>query len=338
MADHTPSSVLLTGAAGYIGSTLIRRLREEGCQVVALDDLKRGHRETVPGEVPLVIGDIRDPATVREALAKFDRPPMACIHLAALIQVGESVREPRLYEEINTVGTQVVADACLEFGVPALVMASSAAVLRPVASVGERLHEDSPVGPESPYGATKLSGEHTLRAAAATGRMSTVALRLFNVAGAAYGMAERHDPETHLIPLALRAAAGELPPLQIFGNDLPTPDGTCLRDYVHIRDVVEALARSAKWAATQTARGDCLAEIFHVGSGVPHSVDEVVRMCEQVLGRPVPRVMHGRRPGDVPALVANPTHLFEVLGLRPDPDLQRMVRDAAVALGIPCAA
>ena len=334
MAQHTPASVLITGAAGYIGSTLLRRLREDGCQVVAMDGLERGHRETVPGEVPLIIGDIRDPDVVRSALAHFDRPPVACIHLAALIQVGESVREPTLYEHVNAVGTQVVADACLEFGVPSLVMASSAAVLRPVATVGGRLHEDSPVGPESPYGATKLSGEHTLRAAAATGRMSTVALRLFNVAGAAYGMAERHDPETHLIPLALRAAAGELPPLQIFGDDLPTPDGTCLRDYVHIRDVVEALARAAVWGATQTISGDTAMEVLHVGSGVPRSVREVVAMCEDVLGKPVPHVMHGRRAGDVPALVADPSRLTQVLGITPDPDLRRMVRDAALALGI----
>ena len=334
MLTTAPSTVLVTGAAGYIGTTLLRRLLADGARVIALDHLERGHADQLPREVPLIVGDVRDPDAVRQALRLFDRPPDACIHLAGLIQVGESTLFPQMYRDVNAVGTQVVADLCLEAGVPALVMASSAAVLRPLAGIADRLDEDAPVGPESPYGSSKLSGEHTLRAAAELGRMSTVALRLFNVAGAAYGLAERHDPETHLIPLALRAAAGELPPLHMFGDDFPTPDGTCLRDYVHVRDVVEAFVRAARLAMQQTASGACEFQVFHVGTGHGYSVLEVIHACEQVLGKPVPRAMHGRRPGDVAALVANPDKLMSVLGIHPDLDLLRVVRDAAQALGL----
>ena len=334
MLTRSPSSVLVTGAAGYIGTTLLRRLLADGARVIALDSLERGHAEHMPHDVPLVVGDIRDPDTVRQALRMFDRPPEACIHLAGFIQVGESTLFPDLYRDVNAIGTQVVADLCLEAGVPALVMASSAAVLRPLVGVTERLDEDAPVGPESPYGSSKLSGEYTLRAAAELGRMSTVALRLFNVCGAAYGLAERHDPETHLIPLALRAAAGELPPLHVFGEDFATPDGTCLRDYVHVRDVVEAFVRSARLAMQQTASGSGEFQVLHVGTGRGRSVREVIAGCETVLRKPVPYVMHGRRPGDVAALVADPTRLAEVLDIHPDTNLLRMVSDAAQSLGL----
>ncbi len=334
MRTTSPSNVLVTGAAGYIGTTLLRRLLADGARVIALDSLERGHADQLPREVPLVVGDVRDPDAVRQALRLFDRPPDACIHLAGLIQVGESTLFPELYRDVNVVGTQVVADLCLEAGVPALVLASSAAVLRPLAGVADRLDEDAPVGPESPYGASKLNGEYTLRAAADLGRMATVALRLFNVCGAAYGLAERHDPETHLIPLSLRAAAGELPPLHVFGEDFDTPDGTCLRDYVHVRDVVEAFVRAARLAMHQAASGGCEFNVVHVGTGQPRSVREVITACEQILGKPVPRVMHGRRPGDVAALVANPSKLASLLGIHPDPDLARMVRDAAASLGL----
>lgn len=334
MPKALPSTVLVTGATGYIGATLVRRLLADGCHVIALDNLQRGHRAHLPAGLPLVEGDVRDADAVRAALRQFARPPEACIHLAGLIQVGESTRFPEMYRDINAVGTQVVADVCLDFGVPALVMASSAAVLRPLTEGTGRLDEDAPVGPESPYGTSKLSGERTLHAAAQTARMSTVALRLFNVAAAAYGLAERHEPETHLIPLALRAATGELPPLQVYGVDLPTPDGTCLRDYVHVLDVVEAFVRAARLALHQTAAGECEFQVIHVGSGVGRSVREVMAACEQVLARPVPFVPHPRRPGDVPALVADPRKLARLLDIHPDPDILRMARDAALALGL----
>ena len=334
MLTKAPSSVLVTGGAGYIGSTLVRRLLRDHCRIVVLDNLERGHRDDVPMEVPLLVGDIRDPDAVRQALRVFDRPPEACIHLAGLIQVGESTLFPQLYHDVNVEGTQVVTEACLEMGVPAMVFASSAAVLRPLESVDARLDEDSPVGPESPYGSSKLKGEYTMRAAAETGRMSTMALRLFNVAGAAFGQSEKHEPETHLIPLALRAGRGDLPPLRVFGTDLPTPDGTCLRDYVHVADVVEAFARAAALCVQRTAQGDTSFQVLHVGSGEPRSVREVTRMCGLVLDKTVPMLEHPRRPGDVPALVANPALLEQILGIVPNPDLARMVLDAARALGM----
>ena len=326
--------VLVTGAAGFVGSTLVRHLLQQGCQVVGLDSLERGHQESLPPHVPLVRGDVRDPAAVRAALLLFGRPPEACIHLAGLILVGESMVQPALYHDVNAVGTQVVTDACLHAGVAALTLASSAAVLGSYQPGQTRLGEAAMVAPESPYGASKLAAEDTIAAASQTGLLSSVALRLFNVAGASQGCAERHDPESHLIPLAVRAAFGELPPLRVFGTHLATPDGTCVRDYVHIEDVVEAFARATSRAVAQQASGDSTFEILHVGSGVGHSVRDVLRTVAQVLGRPVPQADDPPRLGDVPVLVANPARMRDVLDLEPDPDLARMVLDCARALDL----
>ena len=329
-----PSSVLVTGAAGYIGASLVRHLLAEGCRVVGLDNLERGHADALPPHVALVQGDVRDPAAVRDALLRFGRPPDACIHLAGLILVGESMVQAALYHDVNAGGTTVVAEACLEAGVPAIVLASSAAVLGSVQEGGLQLDESARVQPESPYGASKAAAEDTLQAAVQTGRLSAVALRLFNVAGAVAGVRERHDPETHLIPLAIRAAIGDLPPLRIFGTGLTTPDGTCLRDYVHVADVVRAFASAAGWAVRQQGSGDAAFEVLHVGSGVGHSVREVLAMVESVLGRPVPTANDSPRLGDVPVLVSDPRRLRGALGIVPDTSLRRMVHDCAVALGV----
>lgn len=326
--------MLITGAAGFVGTTLVRRLLRDGCQVVGLDSLVRGHADALPPGVPLIQGDVRDADAVREALRVFGRPPEACIHLAGLILVGESMVEPKRYHDVNAGGTQVVTEACLEAGVPALVLASSAAVLSSRQGDAQVLDEDACVGPESPYGASKFAAEQTIQAAAQTGQLAAVALRLFNVAGAAFDCKERHDPETHLIPLALRAAAGELPPLRVFGTSLPTPDGTCLRDYVHILDVLEAIVQAAGRAVAQHARGDAGWDVFHVGSGRGTSVLQVLAMVAQVLGRPVPTDADPPRLGDVPMLVSDPSKLRTVLGVRPNADLERMVRDAAQALSL----
>ena len=327
-------SVLLTGAAGYVGSTLSRRLLADGCQVVGLDNYARGHADALPSGMSMIRGDIRDPDAIRQALQLFARPPQACIHLASYILVGESVHEPQLYHDINSIGTQVVAEVCLDAGVSALTLASSAAVLSAQQHGADRLDEDAFIGPESPYGESKVAGERTLAALAQTGKMSAVALRLFNVAGAAYGMAERHDPETHLIPLALRAAVGELPRLKVFGAGLGTPDGSCLRDYVHMHDVLEAFVRATARSVALRLAGDASYDVFHVGSGVGRSVLEVISVCEQVLGRSVPWQQQPPRAGDVPILVADPTRLMRELQFTPDADLPRMVRDCALALGM----
>ncbi len=326
------SSALVTGAAGYIGSTLIHRLQQQGIAVVGLDDLSRGHADSLPLQVPLVQGDVRDPEAVATALQTLGRAPDAVFHLAGLIMVGESVQFPELYESVNAGGTQVVVDAALEAGVQAVVLASSAAVLGSDQGGAEQFDEEGRIAPESPYGWSKLQAEHTLAAAVATGRMGGAAMRFFNVAGASWGCAERHDPESHLIPLAIRAAWGELPPLKVFGDDFATPDGTCLRDYVHIGDVVEAMIQAARLALTQTRAGDAQFQVFHVGSGRGHSVMQVIQQVEATLGQPVPHQLVGRRDGDIAALVAEPSKMRALLGVQPSTDLAAMVNDCATAL------
>lgn len=330
----TPRRALITGAAGFLGSTLTHHLLAEGWEVVGLDSLARGHADALPLTVPLVRGDVRDPDAVREALRRLGRPPEVCFHLAGLILVGESVQQPDLYHHVNAAGTQVVVDACLDHGVECVAMASSAGLFGADGGGVEPLDEDAALAPGSPYGDSKLAAEQTLEAAVQTGRMACVALRLFNLAGVAYGCAERHDPESHLIPLALQALAGTRPPLAVFGRDFPTPDGTCVRDYVHVQDACEAFLRSST-RAIERQRGDAGGfDVFHVGSGRGHSVLEVVQTCEEVTGQVVPRFDAPRREGDVARLVSCPDKLRLVLGLTPDRDLRRMVADCAISMGL----
>jgi UDP-arabinose 4-epimerase len=326
-------SALVTGCGGFVGGSLVRHLRTQGVSVAGLDSFARGHADQVPDGVPCIAGDVRDPDAVREALKSLGKPPEVCFHLAGLILVGESVEQPALYHDVNAAGTQVVADACLDAGVRCMLVASSAAVLAPVTADQQRLGEDARLQPESPYGESKLRAEQTVRAATVPGRMSGAALRLFNVAGAD-GVAERHDPESHLIPLAIRATTGELPPLRLFGTDLPTPDGTCVRDYVHVRDVIDAFVQTAGLGLQAVDAGEANWQVFHVGSGRGRSVREVVAAVARCLGQPVPLVEAGRRAGDVPALVADPTLLRARLGIEPSADLDAMVRDCAAALGV----
>lgn len=332
MASRPLSTALVTGAAGFIGSTLVQRLLRQGVQVVGLDDLSRGHADALPAHVPLVRCDVRDPEGVALALRSLGKAPDAVFHLAGLILVGESVEFPELYQSVNAGGTQVVVDACVDAGVPALVLASSAAVLGSAQDGAEKLDEDALIAPESPYGLSKWQAEQTLAAAVATGRIAGAAMRFFNVTGAADGCAERHDPESHLIPLAIRAAWQELPALRVFGTDFATPDGSCLRDYVHIADVTQALIAAAELSIAQHRSGDPQFQVFHVGSGRGHSVLQVLREVERAIGVAVPHQLAGRRAGDVAALVAEPSRMRAVLGVQPSTDLPAMVRDCAEAL------
>ncbi len=332
MFDRPLRTALVTGAGGFVGTTLVQHLLAQGTRVVALDSFERGHRDTVPPSVHVVAGDVRDPEAVREALQACGSVPEAVFHLAALILVGESVAQPDRYLSVNAEGTRVVAEACLEVGVPALVLASSAAVLGPEQGGAEQLDESAAIDPESPYGLSKWQAEQTLAAAAATGRISTIALRFFNVSGADCGCAERHEPESHLIPLAVRAAWGDLPPLKVFGTDWPTPDGTCLRDYVHMRDVIAALIRGAKYSRATCLAGQAGHEVLHVGSGRPSSVLEVIHAVEKVMGVPVPHVLTSRRDGDIAALVAESSKMRVLLGIEPCRDLVQMVADCVATL------
>ena len=327
--DSPPRSALITGAAGYLGSTLAHHLVAEGWSVIGLDDLSNGHAESLPLSVPLIRGDVRDPEALSAALGRFGRAPEVVFHLAGLIAVGESMQMPARYHSVNVGGTAALIEAAMEAGVEAIVQASSAAVLAPTPAPDIRLDESARLAPESPYGETKVIAEETLAAAVEIGRLSGASLRLFNLAGSAYGCAERHHPETHLIPLAIAAARRQREALSLFGDDFPTPDGTCLRDYVHIEDVVHAFAAAARRVLDRQRSGWAGYDVFHVGSGVGHSVREVIAMVEAVVGHDVPFVMKPRRLGDTAALIADPTRLGRTLGIYPSRDLERVVRDAA---------
>jgi len=311
-------NVLVTGGAGYIGSVIGAALLAQGHAVVVLDDLSRGHRAAVPGGAALVEGDVRDAAVVRTALRAHRCT--AIVHLAALAEVAESVACPERYEEVNVGGTRSLAEAALSAAVDRIVFSSTAAVYGEPATTP--IPEDATPAPTNPYGATKLAAERILSVAAAGshGRLAVTSLRYFNACGADGARGEDHQPETHLIPLALRAARDGTP-LAVFGDDYPTPDGTCLRDYVHVRDL--AAAHTAALRRLPAAAGVC-----NLGTGQGDSVAEVLAAVERVTGRRVVRSVSARRPGDPAVLVASCERAARVLGWRPRFGLADAVRDA----------
>lgn len=314
--------VLVTGGAGYIGSACLRRLLAHGHEPVALDDLSAGNREAVPDAGDrLVVGDIRDGELVRQTLA--ERGIEAVMHFAALASVPESIKDPDGYYRVNFDGTKVLLDACREAGVRRFVFSSTAATY---GLEGEMpLREDSPQRPEVPYGRSKLAAEWLIRDYCRAYDMGCAIFRYFNASGAdpdgEYG--ESRDHETHLIPLVFAAVLGTRPPLKVFGTDFPTPDGTCVRDYIHTDD----LAQAHQLALEQIEPGD--QRIYNLGSGHGHSVLEVLRACERAVGRKAPHEMAPPRPGDPATLIADPSAAITELGWKPQfTDLNELVRTA----------
>ena len=320
-----PKTVLVTGGAGYIGSHCCKALAEAGCTPVTFDNLSRGHADAVKWGPP-VRGDLRDGAAVLAALRAHRAE--AVIHFAALAYVGESVAEPQAYYDNNLGGMIGLLGAMQEAGLRRIVFSSSCATY----GTPDRLpiSEDMAQAPINPYGRTKLACEWMLRDAGTAWGLRHVALRYFNAAGAdPEGEAgERHDPETHLVPLTLMAASGQGGPLRIFGTDYPTPDGTCIRDYIHVSD----LARAHVQALDHLERGG-ESVALNLGTGRGASVREVVAAVEAVTGRAVPRIEEPRRPGDPAALYADPARAAAVLGFRADYGLDRIVADAAPWFG-----
>jgi UDP-glucose 4-epimerase len=304
--------ILVTGGAGYVGSFAARHLARAGHQVVVLDDLSRGHRGAVPADM-LVVGAIEDRPLLSRLLA--DRRIEAVLHFAAASQVGESVADPKLYYRNNVVHTLGLLETMLEHGVRRIVFSSTCAIYGEAQSA--TLAEDSPERPESPYAFTKLVIERMIRDFARAYGMGFVLLRYFNAAGAAPdgSHGEDHHPESHLIPLVLQTLLGQRPELQVFGDDYPTPDGTCIRDYIHVEDLASAheLAVRACPDGVEPSGG----MLFNIGTGTGASVLDVIRAAEQVTGRRVPRRVVARRPGDPPRLVAAASRLREELGWRP---------------------
>ena len=289
--------ILVTGGAGYIGSHLVSLLAARGEQVVVLDNLSTGHRAAVPEGVKLVVAQLADAAAVDAVLA--DGEWDAVFHFASLIEVGASMREPFRYLLDNAMlGTRLIA-ACVRHGVPRFVLSSTAAVFGNAAV--SPITEDAPIDPGSPYGESKHMLERALHWAGRIHGLKFGVLRYFNAAGADPDgrLGEDHDPETHLIPLAIDAVLQRRPPLQVFGTDYPTPDGTCIRDYVHVTDLAEAhlLALDRLSAGASVT--------WNLGTETGHSVLQVLDAVARVAGRAVPHVLAPRRPGDPPVLVAS---------------------------------
>ncbi|GGG25438.1 UDP-glucose 4-epimerase [Caldovatus sediminis] len=301
-------SYLVTGGAGYVGSHVALALVERGDRVVVLDNLHQGHRAAVPAGAELVVADLADRRAVAEVFAahRFD----AVLHFAALSLVGESMREPLRYCAENAANSLWLAEAAVKAGVRKFVLSSTAALFGEPDRIP--IDEEAPVRPGSAYGESKLMVERGLYWADRVHGLRSACLRYFNAAGAdpEGRLGEDHRPETHLIPLAIDAALGRTPPLTVFGADYPTPDGTCIRDYVHVTDLADAHLRVLE----RLEHGSCR---YNLGNGAGYSVREVIAAVERVGGRKVPHAVGPRRPGDPPVLVASSERLRRETGWTP---------------------
>ena len=312
--------LLVVGGAGFVGSTSVEHFVDAGHEVVVYDNLSSGHRAAVPEGARLVVGDIDDRERLREILADGVD---AVLHCAARSLVGESMADPGLYYRVNVAGGVELLEAMKETGVTRLVYSSSAAVYGEPRRVP--IAEADRTEPINPYGATKLAFEGAMRWFCAAHDFRAISLRYFNVAGATERNGEDHEPETHLMPLVLRVAAGDATHVQIHGQDYPTPDGTCIRDFLHVRDIAVAhlLALEA------TGEGDASLEVYNLGSAAGFSVREVVEAARRVTGRAIPARPVKRRIGDPPVLVASSRRARRELGWQPrHSSLEQMLADA----------
>lgn len=310
--------LLVTGGAGYIGSIVAKQLLDNGHQVTVLDNLERGHRAAVPAGADLVVADLRDRLAVDAALAEgFE----GALHFAALALVSESVSHPERYYGTNVVGTLNLLEAMVGAGINRLVFSSTCAVYGQPDEVP--IPETAPPRPINAYGASKLAVDLMIRDFCTAHGLGAVSLRYFNVAGASGELGEDHDPETHLIPNILRVALGDAAAVKVYGTDYPTPDGTAIRDYIHIDD----LAVAHLLALEGTRAGEH--RIFNLGTGTGFSVREVIEAARTVTGTDIAAEEAPRRPGDPPRLVAAGELIRRELGWEPrKPGLEDIVRDA----------
>ena len=311
--------VLVTGGAGYIGSGVVEELLASGHRAVVYDNLYKGHRDAVHPAAEFVHADLLDAKALHAAISGAD----AVVHLAAHSLVGESVQEPAKYYRNNVVAGLALADAMREHGVRWLVFSSTAAVYGEPAK--QPIEETDATAPTNPYGETKLAFENALRWYSAAYGLRSISLRYFNAAGATARCRERHEPETHLVPVVLQAAAGRIPEVTIFGADYPTPDGTCVRDYIHVSDLSRAHLLALQVLAAGHAGGS-----YNLGcGGSGYSVMQVIEVARSVSGRDIRLRIGPRRPGDPAVLVASSQRIMRDLGWRPRlQDLREIVRSA----------
>ena len=309
--------VLVTGGTGYIGSTAVEILLSQGYEISILDDCSMGHADTVPAGVRFVQGTLLNPAEVADALTGCE----AVMRFAGKSLVGESVEKPDLYQSVNVDGTRILLDEMRKQSITKIVFSSSAATYGEPKEVP--ILETSETNPTNPYGATKLAIDHMITAEAKQHGISAASLRYFNVAGALKAergwLAERHNPETHLIPNVLRSTQEY--PVKIFGTDWPTADGTCIRDYVHVIDLIDAHIKALK---SLGAPGH---EIYNLGSGSGYSVREVVSAASAAVGHQIPFVDSPRRAGDPAVLIADISKAKRLLNWAPTRDMTTMVAD-----------
>ena len=308
---------LVTGGAGYIGSVVTHALAEAGHEVVVLDDLSAGFAENIPAGVEFHRLPVHEVARVLTPAAGFD----AVLHFAGKIEVAESVARPDLYWNVNVAGSMALLAAMRAAGTPRLIFSSTGSMYD-AADTG-KLTEDAPVRPRNPYAATKLAVDLMLAGESPAFGLGAASLRYFNAAGAVGNLGERHNPESHLIPIVLQVAAGQRGELLLYGDDYPTPDGTCIRDYIHVADL--SAAHLLALDAIQPGRH----EIYNLGNGDGYSNRQVIEAVREVTGRPVPVKLAPRRPGDAPATVAASDKARRDLGWRPViPGLHEIIADA----------
>lgn len=308
--------VLVTGGAGYIGSVTTEQLLDRGDEVVVFDNLERGHRSAIDGRARFIQGDLRDQAAIEKAMLEVR--PDAVMHFAAYALVPESMKQPEIYFRNNLGGGVNLAEAMLRAGVGRIVFSSTCATYGQPERVP--ITESEPQKPTNPYGESKLAFEKVLHWYRELHGMKTICLRYFNACGATRKFGEDHDPETHIIPIVLQVALGQREKVLIYGDDYDTPDGTCVRDYIHIVDLAQAHI-----LALET--GDSGA--FNLGNGNGSSVKEVVEAAREITGHVIPAELAGRRPGDPARLVAAARKAHDVLGWRPRyGDLRTIIRHA----------
>jgi UDP-glucose-4-epimerase GalE len=315
------TTILVTGGAGFIGSHVCKALAETGHQPICFDTLEKGHDWAVRWG-PLEQGDIGDARHLDDVFSRHR--PSAVIHLAGYIEVGESVKQPDRYLHNNAAKSDVLIDAALRHAVHILVFSSTCAVYGLPQT--DLLAETHPIAPISPYAESKARVERALSAAA--GRdLRSASLRYFNAAGADPGGAigEAHDPETHLMPLAVDAALGLGPAVTLLGTDYPTPDGSCIRDFVHVNDLADAHLRAIDWL--RRSGGSSRHETFNLGSGSGYSVRQALAETGRIAGKPVPHAVGPRRPGDSPKLVGDIAKARHELGWSPERDLAAQIED-----------
>lgn len=310
--------VLVTGGAGFVGATTAAAFIHSGHRVTVVDDFSAGHRDAVPDDARLLVGDFRDRAVIETA---SDVPIDACVHFAALIEAGESMRRPEDFFAMNTAGSATLLHHLVALGVERFVLSSTAAVYGEPDTTP--IDEDAARSPTNPYGASKLMVEEMLEWLHRRGHLRSAALRYFNAAGATPGRPERHHPETHLIPIVLQVARGERDHVAVFGSDYPTRDGTAIRDYVHVQDLADAHVAAVE-RLDDHGHLTC-----NLGSGSGATVNEIIEAARAVTGHAIPATIEARRPGDPAVLIASNERARRLLDWTPRRStIDQVVHDA----------